>query len=275
MVNLDYFLIELKKEDKSINTIKSYGLHVKQYINWFEKNYNKKFESLYRENIIEFTNYLKNIKKLNAHSINAKLSALIKFNEIIQQNKMVITKKDMIKIQENITSLTTVKKLDVEHLRQIILENEGVRNYAIVTVMAYAGLRISETLNIKLNDYNLISRELRVTNGKGSKQRLVVLNSKIVSAIKEYLKVRIKYSEYLFVSNKGNRLDRTVINKMFNKYSENITPHTLRHFYCTNALENGYGVHEVAQQAGHSNIHTTLRYTNPNLEKMKQKADML
>lgn len=62
---------------------------------------------------------------------------------------------------------------------------------------------------------------------------------------------------------------------MFKKYSDKITPHTLRHFYCSNALESGYSVHEVANQAGHSNIHTTLLYTNPTKEKMKDKAELL
>ena len=52
-------------------------------------------------------------------------------------------------------------------------------------------------------------------------------------------------------------------------------PHTLRHFFCSNALESGYDINEVANQAGHSNIHTTLLYTNPTREKMKEKANRL
>lgn len=131
---------------------------------------------------------------------------------------------------------------------------------------------------LKLNDVNLTSRELIVRSGKGGKQRVVYLNDKIVEAIKGYLEKRSKQDDtgYLFLSNKGGKLDRTSINKVFNEYSDKITPHTtLRHFFCTNALESGYSVHEVANQAGHSNIHTTLLYTNPNIEKMKQKANLL
>ncbi|NMB95039.1 MAG: site-specific integrase, partial [Clostridiaceae bacterium] len=54
-----------------------------------------------------------------------------------------------------------------------------------------------------------------------------------------------------------------------------ITPHQLRHFFCTNALENGFAVHEVANLAGHSSIQTTLIYTNPSREKMKGKLELL
>ena len=62
---------------------------------------------------------------------------------------------------------------------------------------------------------------------------------------------------------------------MFNKYSKDITPHTLRHFFCTNALENGFNLHEVASLAGHSNINTTLIYTNPNKQAMMDKINRL
>lgn len=50
---------------------------------------------------------------------------------------------------------------------------------------------------------------------------------------------------------------------MFNRYSNIITLHKLRHFFCANALENDFSIHEVAYLPGHSNIHTTLRYINP------------
>lgn len=172
--------------------------------------------------------------------------------------------------------MATIDKKDVEAFRQKVLENEGLRNYSIVTIISYAGLRISEVLNLKLDDIDLTSKELIVKEGKGDKERIVYINSKIVEAVKEYLKVRKEDStNYLFISNKGGKIDRTVINKVFKKYSDKITPHTLRHFYCSNALESGFSVHEVANQAGHSNIHTTLLYTNPSKEKMKNKAELL
>lgn len=99
--------------------------------------------------------------------------------------------------------------------------------------------------------------------GKGDKQRLVYLNDKIVYTIREYLKVRNSDSPYLFVSRQSEKLNPSRINQIFNKYSDVITPKTLRHYFCSNALENGYSIHEVANQAGHSNVQTTLIYSNP------------
>lgn len=277
---IDEFKDYLIQEGKSINTIKSYLQHIQGYITWFSDTFGEEPTKLYRQNILEFKSYLQNIKNDSAKTINAKMSALIKLNEYLQeigiQNDIVVSKRDNIKIQQQFASLATIYKTDVEKFRQQVLEHEGNRNYAIVTIMAYAGLRISEVLNLKLNDINLTAKEIKVSEGKGSKERIVYINSKIIESVKEYLKERKETDkDYLFISNKGNKIDRTVINKMFEKYSDKITPHTLRHFYCSNALEAGYSVHEVANQAGHSNIHTTLLYTNPTKEKMKNKAELL
>ena len=277
----------LVNDGKSENTVKSYTLAVKEYFRWFSESYgDTEFKGLYRANIQEYKSYLKNIKRvgkdqtnLDAKSINAKLSALVKFNELMQPENIVISKVDFIKIQESAINPTDVTKKDVEEFRQRILQSEGcgsVRNYAIVTILAYAGLRISEVLKLKKIDVATQANQIRISDGKGEKQRIVVINSKIVDAINDYMNTDSVESEYLFHNNKGKPLNRTTINKVFNEFSENITPHTLRHFYCTNALESGaYSINEVSQQAGHSDIRTTMRYTNPNLKKMIEKADLL
>lgn len=282
---VDEFKEYLTEQGKSENTIKSYLLHLNDYFKWFRQTYDSDFKKLYRGNVLEYKSYLMNVKKhkgksINAKTINAKLSALIKFNKFLLKEKiqteMVITEEDFIKIQQSYANPTDLNKTQVENFRQRILENEDKRLYSIVTILAYAGLRISEALNIRLDDYNFITKELIVKNGKGEKQRVVYINSKIINSIKEYLKVRKSDSEFLFVSRQREKLDRTRINKQFKKYSSEITPHTLRHFYCTNAIESGaYSIHEVANQAGHSNIHTTLLYTNPSKDEMRKKAELL
>lgn len=276
---LDKYKAYLQGDGKADNTINSYLLHIKGYVSWYTQGYGEAPQCLYRANILDYISYLKNIKKANAKTVNAKLSALMSFNEYLIkqgiQNDIVLTKKDNIKIQNQYASPSIVSKQEVEQFRQSILVNQGKRDYAIVTIMAYAGLRISEVLNIRLSDYNLVSSDLSVKDGKGGKQRTVIMNDKITNAIKEYLKERNSNSEYLFVSRESEKINRTRINQIFNKYSDKITPHVLRHFYCSNAIEVGYSIHEVANLAGHSNIHTTLLYTNPTREKMKEKANLL
>lgn len=276
---LEEFTEYLVKEGKSINTIKTYVLQVNLYLKWFVETYGSKCQRLYRENILDYKSYLKNVSKLSASTINSKLAALIKYNKFLVsvsiQTDMVLSKNDNIKSQSLGVSPSDISQKDVEMFRQKILENGSKRDYAIVTLLAYAGLRISEALNIKMDDFNIVSRELIVRDGKGEKERLVYLGDKIINALRIYLKARNSNSMYLFISRQGDRLSRSRINQIFNDYSDIITPHKLRHFYCSHALESGYSVHEVANQAGHSNIHTTLTYTNPTKEKMKDKANKL
>ncbi len=274
----------LIQESKSENTIKTYLIHLNGYKKWFQESYNSEINKLYRENILDYISYMLNIKKLNARSINAKLAALLKYNEYLveigEQDPIVISKKDLIKVQKEYVNPSTLKKSDVEVFRQRILEKSSKRNYTIATLLAYSGVRITEALNIKLSDVNLKTMEILIRYGKGKKQRTIIINDKIKNAINEYLreerdKMRNKDKEYLFISQVGDHLDRTSINRIFNVYSNKITPHSLRHFFCSHALENGWSMHEVALQAGHSNLNTTMMYSHPSLDNLKRKSNLL
>lgn len=287
---LENFKAYMVQEGKSKSTIENYMRYIKKYKTWFTNSYDTELKQLYRANIVDFKSYMVTNSKLSEKTINGILSAMIKLNEFLVDTKVqqdiVITKKDMLKIQTEIASPTNITKTDVEKFRQQILECEGIRNYAIVTTMAYAGLRISEVLNLKFEDLGIrfsengnleiTKTEMKIKGSKGDKSRNVIMNSKIIESINQYLKERKEVdNDYVFVSNKGNKIDRTVINRVFNKYSKDITPHSLRHFFCTNALENGFNLHEVASLAGHSNINTTLIYTNPNKQAMLDKINRL
>ncbi|MFB9759307.1 tyrosine-type recombinase/integrase [Ectobacillus funiculus] len=281
---VERFSFYLEQERKSPNTIKGYLLDLKQYIRWFQESYDRDLTILYRQNVLEYISFLKNIKILNAKTINHKISSLAKFNAfLIQENiqsDQVVSKADMMKIQTSYASPTKITDLDVKKFLQNVLESKNKRNYAIVVLLAYTGLRISEALSIKMSDFNLQTGECIIRKGKGEKQRVVLLNSKVTHALKDYLLERktcimAQSSPYLFISKKRGELDRTVVNRIFQSYSEIITPHQLRHFFCTNAIEKGFSIHEVANQAGHSNIHTTLLYTNPNQHQLKNKMELL
>ncbi|PEO58437.1 tyrosine-type recombinase/integrase [Bacillus wiedmannii] len=281
---VERFSFYLEQEGKSINTIKGYTLDLKQYMRWFKESYDRDLTNLYRQNVLEYISFLRNIRMLNAKTINHKVSGLAKFNAfLIQegiQEDQVIFKTDMMKVQTSYASPTKITDIEVKNFLQDVLENKNKRNYAIVILLAYTGLRISEALSIKMNDFNLQTGECIIRNGKGEKQRVVLLNSKVIHALRDYLLERKAYSvaqqsPYLFISKKREKLDRTVVNRIFRSYSEMITPHQLRHFFCTNAIEKGFSIHEVANQAGHSNIHTTLLYTNPNQLQLKNKMELL
>ena len=274
----------LEKEGKGVATISTYQTDIEQYFKWLLSSLGTDTYKLYRQNILDFKSFLTVLKHTNSRTINKKLSALKKYNlflvEIGEQSDVVISKKDFMKIQHQIANPTNATENDVKSFLQKILENENSRDFALVILLAYTGLRISEALNIKLEDFNLQTQECIIRNGKGNKQRTVVFNSKVINSIQEYLRDRESYQEskdstYLFLSRKSKSLNRTAVNKFFKKYSEKITPHQLRHYFCTNAIEKGMLIHEVANLAGHSNVATTMLYTNPDKEKIKGKLEAL
>ncbi|MEH7307950.1 tyrosine-type recombinase/integrase [Neobacillus drentensis] len=283
---IDLFTKYLEEDAKSDNTIKGYIQSVFGFLTWFDQSKDVAFKKLHRENVREYISFLKTVKNSKPKTINTKLNALVKFNEFLIETKvqeeMVLTKKDYVKVQQQYASLAKVEFKDVEKFRQMILDSENKRNYAIVSLLSYAGLRISEALNLKMNDFNIISREILVQDGKGSKTRTVFMNDKVKTALQSWLKEREKQgieNEFIFVSNRNKRLDRTTVNKLFNEYSQKlgkeITPHDLRHFFCSHAIKCGLSVHEVANQAGHSNIYTTLLYTNPSKNDLINKMNQL
>lgn len=281
---IDEFAVYLQEQGKSKNTLRGYLLDLNQFLKWFEESFGQECTALYRQNVLDYVSYLKNIKMNNAKTINHKLSSLRSYNQFLIhagiQDETVIQKSDMIKVQTEYASPTQVTELEVKQFLQRVLESNNKRNYAIVTLLAYTGMRISEALSIRLSDFNLQTGECIIRNGKGEKQRTVLMNTKIINALRDYLKERTRYStaeesNFLFVSKKKESLDRTVVNRIFQKFSPKITPHQLRHFFCTNAIEKGLSIHEVANQAGHSNINTTLLYTNPDKAKLKHKMELL
>ena len=178
---MEEFKNYLLEEEKSDNTIENYIRNVNQYMKWFKDTTGQEFKKLYRSNILDYKSYWRNIKKnkkgnpLKAETINANLSALIKFNKYLKkakkQDEIVITDEDLINIQRQRINPTKVGIDEVERFRQKILENEGVRNYAIITIMAYALTRVSETLNIKMTDFDFRTRELIIRNGKRGKAK--------------------------------------------------------------------------------------------------------
>lgn len=272
------FSLYLHNNGKSPGTISVYCQNILQYFRWCEATFGGQPTLLYRANVLEYISYMRNIKGYNPKTVNHHLSSLRSFNDWLietdQQTEVVVLKNDFMKIQVQYASPCTVMKKDVEAFRQRLLESGNKRDYAIVTLYAYSGIRRSECVNLKLDQVDLTAKEIRVI-GKGNKQRLVYLNDRIVNALREYLKERKSDSPYFFVSRQSEKLASSRINQIFNKYSDVITPKTLRHFFCSNALESGYSIHEVANQAGHSNVQTTLIYSNPTAQAMKDKANKL
>ena len=163
---LEQFCSFLQEQGKSENTVKSYRLSVDGYMKWYEATFGEPVQQLYRANVLDYISYLRTVKKLANRSVDAKLAALQSFNgyliEMGSQTNTVLSKRDYLKIQTAYANPSTVSREQVEAFRQRVLVGNGKRDYAIVTILAYAGLRISECLALTPEDISLTAKEITV-----------------------------------------------------------------------------------------------------------------
>lgn len=275
---LKKFRSYLEEEGISQNTIQSYELNTKSYIEFIEKRTETKFKKLHRLNVQDYLKELKkrvDKKQFALGSYNTAINGLIKFNKFLietgVQNEQAISYKDKMKVQASIEDPNRLTEKTVEKFRQEILNEGNYRNYAIVTILAYCGLRISECLDIRISDISFQSKTLYV-RGKGNKTRKAYFGDKVQDAIIQYLPKRkqealrstgeeVGENDYLFISSQGNRIEKSVINTYFKTRNAGFTPHDLRHFFCSYAIKNNiYTLEQLATVAGHSNYQTTKQY---------------
>jgi integrase/recombinase XerD len=157
----------------------------------------------------------------------------------------------------------------------------GIRDAAMMELLYAAGLRVSELINLKLQDVNLEAGFVRVF-GKGSKERIVPIGFFAKEKIGEYMgKSRLRLlknivSPYLFVARAGKPMTRQGFWKLLRRYAQQagfnkkITPHSLRHSFASHLLEGGADLRAVQVMLGHVDIATTQIYTHVAREHLKK-----
>jgi len=165
------------------------------------------------------------------------------------------------------------------------LEQAGsIRDQAMLETLYATGLRVSELVNLKLNEINLEAGYI-TTLGKGSKERVAPLGEIAVDSIVRYKNearpglLKGKSSDFLFVTRLSKPMTRQGFWKTIKKYariagiSKNITPHSLRHSFATHLLEGGADLRSVQEMLGHSDIATTQIYTHVAKKRIKEIYD--
>ena len=155
-----------------------------------------------------------------------------------------------------------------------------MRDYALVEFLYSTGARVSEAVNLNLNDLDLENGSVRLF-GKGSKTRVVPVGSHAIAALEKYLTrarptLLKKTSNLVFLNKQGNALSR---NSAFNavrnsaekgKIKTTVSPHTLRHCFATHLLEGGADLRVVQELLGHASVTTTQIYTQITAQRMRE-----
>ncbi len=167
-------------------------------------------------------------------------------------------------------------------LLQSVSGKNKERDYCILSIFLNCGLRISEIVNLNLNDFR--ENHLRV-RGKGNRERVVYLNEAVQEAVQDYLEVRKKLSAppeepALFLSNRRTRISREAIHAMVKNRllqagldREKYSSHKLRHTAATLMLQNGVDVRTIQEILGHENLNTTQIYTHVDNAELRIAAD--
>ena len=153
------------------------------------------------------------------------------------------------------------------------------RDIAILELLFATGLRVSEVSNIKYNDINLSTGNIKVL-GKGGKERTIqICDQEVKIALKEYLSIfkdEILKKEWFFINRLGNKFTEHSIANMIKKYQtkaniqQHLTPHMFRHSFATMLLEEGVDIRYIQGMLGHSSISTTQIYTQINMKQQRK-----
>ncbi|MCZ6694149.1 MAG: site-specific tyrosine recombinase XerD [Bacteroidetes bacterium] len=173
---------------------------------------------------------------------------------------------------------------EIENLLQAIdlSTPEGTRNRAMLETLYSSGLRVTELIELKLNNVYFDIGFLRVL-GKGSKERLVPIGKEALKFIKIYtdeirchIEIKTGNESFVFLNRRGTKLSRVMIFNIVKDMAKkiglkkNISPHTFRHSFATHLIEGGADLRAVQEMLGHESITTTEIYTHLDREYLKQ-----
>jgi integrase/recombinase XerC len=287
---IENFLNYLRNEKNySEHTLKNYENDLKQFFQFLSQ---QKIEDLKRVDHILIRSFLASLYEQNYEkkSIARKLACLKSFFKYLLKNNFIDDNP-----ADYVSSPKIPKKLPnflyEDNIKNIIEffnkpdDFEKSRERAILETLYSTGIRVSELVNLNLNDINL-EAGTAIVFGKGKKERIVPLGSKCIEALKIFIKQRNqllnklnKTEKALFINKNGNRLTDRGIRYIFDKHIkklaeiEKVSPHTIRHTFATHMLNNGCDIRIVQEILGHSNLSTTQIYTH--ISKKKLKSDYL
>jgi integrase/recombinase XerD len=251
------FIEDMQLRGLASTTQRSY-LH---YVSEFAKFYNTSPEHLDLEAVRQYELYLLHERKLSPESINTFVSAV--------QFLFLVTL-EMPWGKECFPRVRRPDKLPVvlspEEVSRF-LENIGHLNHRAALMLCYgAGLRISEAVAVKISDLDSQRMLIRIEQGKGKKDRYVMLSPRLLAVLRAYYRAE-RPEEYLFPTwRRGHHMTSSALAFACRNAAKNsgipkrITAHTLRHSFATHLLENGTDSRVIQVLLGHSRIETTARY---------------
>ncbi len=259
---------ELLLKGYSRYTLKMYIFFVKKYLEWSKGEISE-------EKIRKFLRKLLLDENYSSNSLYLCSEALKKFLEVNGMRELAE------KIETPKRPKALPKYLTEEEIGAMLTEarRKSLRDYVLLGLLAYTGMRVSELCNLNLEDLELEKRVVHIRGGKGKKDRIVILPQHFVERIEEYVKELGRKFGPLFPSRKGERISPRSVQRIVKKYAEmagikkKVTPHVLRHSFATSMLNRGADIRFIQHLLGHSTLATTEIYTHVDERTLREVYD--
>lgn len=268
----------------SENTIGAYRRDLKKYQLYMQEQKIAHIDFIDRQTIQECLGSLID-QGASAKSIARFISTIRSFHQFALREKYA-AKDPTVLIETPKYEKKLPDVLDVEEVIQLLetpdlTKNNGYRDRTILELLYATGMRVTELIQIEIDDVNLIMGFVKVF-GKGNKERIIPLGDTVIEYLDTYINtvrpqlLKKTVTNVLFLNLHGRPLTRQGIWKLIKQYglraniNKSLTPHTLRHSFATHLLENGADLRAVQEMLGHSDISTTQLYTHVSKTQIRQ-----
>ncbi len=267
------FIDYLKSRQVSKNTLVSYERDINQLVAHL-KQVDKKMIDATSDDLQSYIVYMQTVGKSNA-TISRSVASIKAFYKYLVKNKV---------IEKNISEGLVAPKVEKKELSiltprevECLLEQpnssdlKGQRDKAMLEVLYATGIRVTELISIKVTDVNLHSGYIKVK--KKNKERTIPIGNVALKCLSEYIEnvrpllIKTEEEETLFINANGQKMTRQGFWKILKQYKDQakidkeLTPHTIRHSFAVHLLQNGAEVKMVQEILGHTDVASTLMYT--------------
>ena len=261
-----------------------------------EKGLSQNTIDAYRRDLSDFAQNVEDIHSINRMNINAYVRTLrerkLAPTSVIRKvaslrgffkwatSSGILEKNPAATLEQPKTPQRLPKVVSVKEIDEMLHNNLTPLDHVMMELLYSCGLRVSELVNLKLNDIDLSSKYIRCF-GKGSKERIIPIGEQAKTVVKEYFPTRDllvkKYNlttKNLLIKDNGHFVTRQDVYNFIHAQGKlihkNISPHTLRHSFATHLLENGADLRVVQELLGHSDVSTTQLYTHISKKRLKE-----
>ena len=284
-MHLPQFIDYLQYEKKySLHTVNAYQKDISDFAGFAEENFEETnlaeiSYSIIRSWIVKLVD-----EEVSNRSINRKISSLKTFYKFLLKTKQVevspLAKHKSLKVSKKVQVPFSAKEVETVITNFSAEGFSDLRDQLIIELLYSTGMRRAELINLKLEDIQIESSQIKVL-GKRNKERMIPLLASVKKTFIAYLKEREQLeinseSVYLLLTNKGKKLYDTLVYRIVNGYFSRVStktknsPHIIRHSFATHLLNEGADLNSVKELLGHSSLASTQVYTHNSIKELSK-----